>query len=147
MCDTSDNEDHEDTVRSPRVVTSDTIVQYHSNHNSNEANTHPNGPTSTTRQNTSHETNHTTGTTTPRTRPQHQKHNEHILSARVWDTFSIQSGRNIPKPAPIRPKSAARPATNHVSYIRTKPNLYYITVSPPRVDIRYSKTGKESTSV
>ena len=58
-------------------------------------------------------TNQKTGTTTPQ-RPQHQKTNEHILAARLWDTFSIQPGRNIPKPAPIWPKPAGprdRPPT------------------------------------
>ena len=41
---------------------------------------------------TNHTKSHKRGRTTPQ-RPQHQKHNEHILSARVWDTFSTQPGR------------------------------------------------------
>ena len=97
----------------------------------------PQGPTTTTQERRNettnpHQINHTqSGTTTRRTRPQHQKHNEHILATRVWDTFSIQPrGRAAPIDRPTAEIGrSTRPATNHVSYIRTNPLLYYSITS------------------
>ena len=106
--------------------------------------THPTDLYTTTRRNkidesTSNKSHNTGRTSVTPQRPQHQKHNKHIPSARVWDTFSTQPGRLSTGHRPHGEKSQNRPpygrnrpvgpATNHVSYIRTKPLLYYSITS------------------
>ena len=75
-------------------------------------------------------TNHKTGTTTPQ-RPQHQKTNEHILAARVRDTFSMQPwpshGHRLVHTTDHKPRQLQ--SKLNITQIRTKPILYYSITS------------------